>query len=78
MLNRHPFSRIMTPPMKILLHHPQREAALKGPKKVLQVLRELEILPDTVLVIRGEELIPEDEIVNDNDTIEVRPVISGG
>ena len=64
--------------MKILLHHPAREAALKGPKKVLQVLRELEILPDTVLVIRGEELIAEDEIVNDSDTIEVRPVISGG
>jgi sulfur carrier protein len=64
--------------VKILLHHPQREAALKGPKKVLQVLRELEILPDTVLVIRGDELIAEDEVVNDSDTIEVRPVISGG
>jgi len=68
----------MSAPMKILLHHPPREAALKGPKKVLQVLRELEILPDTVLVIRGEELIAEDEIVDDSDTIEVRPVISGG
>jgi sulfur carrier protein len=42
------------------------------------VLHELEILPDTVLVIRGDELIPEDEMVRDEDTIEVRPVISGG
>jgi sulfur carrier protein len=64
--------------MKILLHHPTREAALTGPKKVFQVLRELGILPDTVLVIRNDELIAEDEVVSDSDTIEVRPVISGG
>lgn len=64
--------------MKILLHHPPRETALAGPKQVWQVLRELEILPDTVLVIRGDTLIADDEMVGDQDTIEVRPVISGG
>ena len=64
--------------MKILLHHPAREAVLKGPKRVGQVLHELDILPDTVLVIRGNDLIPDDEVVEDHDTIEVRPVISGG
>lgn len=62
----------------MLLHHPSREAVVKGPKRVEQVLRELEILPDTVLVIRADELIPEDEIVADGETIEIRPVISGG
>jgi sulfur carrier protein len=62
----------------VLLHHPTREALVKGPKKVEHVLRDLEILPETVLVIRGDELIPEDEVVADGDTIEVRPVISGG
>lgn len=61
-----------------MLHHPTRETSIKGPKRVGQVLHELEILPDTVLVIRGDELIPEDEMVRDEDTIEVRPVISGG
>ena len=64
--------------MKVLLHHPARETLLPGPKKVWQVLRELDILPDTVLVIRRDELIPEDETVADADTIEIRPVISGG
>ncbi len=64
--------------MKVLLHHPARQAVVKGPKKVEQVLRELEILPDTVLVIRADELIPDDEVVGDGETIEVRPVISGG
>jgi sulfur carrier protein len=64
--------------MKVLLHHPTREAVVKGPKKVEHVLRDLQILPDTVLVIRGDELIPDDEIVADGETIEIRPVISGG
>lgn len=64
--------------MKVLLHHPTRETTVKGPKRVDQVLRELAILPDTVLVIRGDELIPDDELVADGETIEVRPVISGG
>jgi sulfur carrier protein len=69
---------MMATRMKVLLHHPVREAVVKGPKKVEQVLRELEIPPETVLVIRADELIPEDEIVADGETIEVRPVISGG
>lgn len=64
--------------MKILLHHPRREAVVSGPKRVDQVLRELDILPETVLVIRGDELIPDDELVAEADTIEIRPVISGG
>jgi sulfur carrier protein len=64
--------------MKILLHHPARETVIKGPKKVEHVLRDLHILPDTVLVIRGDELIADDEVVADGETIEIRPVISGG
>ncbi len=77
-MNRVCLFRMMAPAMKVLLHHPARETVVKGPKKVEQVLRELDILPETVLVIRADELIPEDEIVADGETIEVRPVISGG
>lgn len=64
--------------MKVLLYHPSREATVAGPKNVAQVLSELNIPPETVLVIRGDELIPEDEVVGDGETIEIRPVISGG
>ena len=42
------------------------------------VLRELNILPETVLVIRDDELITADQVVRDGDTIELRPVMSGG
>jgi len=30
------------------------------------------------LVIRGDDLITEDELLRDEDAVEVRPVISGG
>jgi len=36
------------------------------------------VLPETVLVIRGDELITADQVVRDGDTIELRPVMSGG
>ncbi|HXN07219.1 MAG TPA: MoaD/ThiS family protein [Nitrospiria bacterium] len=68
--------------MKVILHHPKRSAEITGPKKVSQILKELDILPETVLVIllTGEksELITEEASLSDQDTIEIRPVISGG
>ena len=51
---------------------------MKGPKQVRAVLGELQLLPETVLVIRNDALVTEDELVADADTIEIRPVISGG
>jgi sulfur carrier protein ThiS len=34
--------------------------------------------PDTVLVIRGDTLVPNDALLADDDDVEIRPVISGG
>ncbi len=64
--------------MRVLLHHPRREIQLKGPRRVAEILRELKLLPETVLVIRGNDLTTEDEVIGDEDTVEIRPVISGG
>jgi sulfur carrier protein len=41
-------------------------------------LKELDVIPETVLVIRGDTLITLDQVVGDQDTIELRPVMSGG
>jgi sulfur carrier protein len=60
------------------MQHPKRETEMKGPKTVGQLLKKLDLLPETVLVIRGDELITEDEALQEEDTIEIRPVISGG
>ncbi len=64
--------------MRIRLHQPKRELDYKGPRRVREILKDLEILPETVLVIRGDDLATEDETIRDEDTIEIRPVISGG
>ncbi len=64
--------------MRVILRNPKREVELAGRRRVKELLSELDILPDTVLVIRGTELLTADAVVGENDVIEVRPVISGG
>jgi sulfur carrier protein len=64
--------------MKILLNHPVREVEVKGPRRVREVLKELNLLPESVLVVRGDDLVTEEELLRDEDRIEIRPVISGG
>jgi sulfur carrier protein len=64
--------------MKVLLRNPRREVDVAGNRRVKDVLRELDILPETVLVIRGDDLITGDQIVREDDIIELRPVMSGG
>ena len=64
--------------MRVLLRNPPREVAVAGNRRVKDVLRDLAILPETVLVIRGDDLVTADQVVGDTDTIELRPVMSGG
>jgi sulfur carrier protein len=64
--------------MKVHLSHPTRNVELHGPKRVADIFKELQLIPEAFLVIRGQDLMTEDEIVADGDSIEVRPVISGG
>lgn len=64
--------------MKVILRNPRREVELPGRRRVKELLKELGILPDTVLVIRGEELLTADQVVEEGDEIEIRPAISGG
>ncbi len=51
---------------------------MAGGRRVKDVLRELDIIPETVLVIRGDDLVTADQVVHDDETIELRPVMSGG
>lgn len=64
--------------MQVKLSHPEREVTIQGPKRVKEVLRELNLVVEAHLVIRNAELVTEDEHLSDRDTIEIRPVISGG
>ncbi|GKS66063.1 hypothetical protein YTPLAS72_33670 [Nitrospira sp.] len=64
--------------MQVRLNHPARTIEVKGPKKVKDLLRDLNLVAEAHLVIRGDELATEDEMLSDQDQIEIRPVISGG
>lgn len=64
--------------MKIILRNPRREVELAGRRRVKELLKELNVLPDTVLVIRGDELLTADQVVEEADEVEIRPAISGG
>jgi len=64
--------------MIVQLSHPARQVEIKGPKRTKDVLRELNLVVEAHLVIRGDDLVTEDELLTDVDRIEIRPVISGG
>ncbi|MDP9342908.1 MAG: MoaD/ThiS family protein [Actinomycetota bacterium] len=64
--------------MKVKLRNPDRELEVAGPRRVREVLADLDIDPDTVLVIRDKTLVTREERLEQDDEIEVRPVISGG
>jgi sulfur carrier protein ThiS len=64
--------------VKVTLRNPDRELDVAGGRPLRAVLDELEMDPDTVLVIRDGALITRHEPLDDTDTIEIRPVISGG
>ena len=64
--------------MKVVLRNPRREVEVAGGRRVKDVLVELAIVPESVLVIRGDELVTADQMVHDDDVLELRPVMSGG
>jgi sulfur carrier protein len=64
--------------MKVVLRNQGREVELRGRRRVRELLAELGVLPETVLVIRGRDLLTVDEVVGEDDVLELRPVISGG
>jgi sulfur carrier protein len=64
--------------VKVILRNPKRELELSGKRRVKELLVELDVLPGTVLVIRGDELLTSDTVVGEGDVVELRPVMSGG
>ncbi len=64
--------------MKVLLRNPRREIEVQGGRDVNRLLDELGLNREAHLVIRNGTLVPGDQRLDDGDTIEVRPVISGG
>ncbi|HSV05257.1 MAG TPA: hypothetical protein VLI07_02020 [Candidatus Binatus sp.] len=64
--------------MRVHLHPQHRTVEVTGRRRVGQLLAELGILPGTAMVIRGELLLTEGEVLEEGDEVEIRAVISGG
>ncbi len=64
--------------MIVKLRQPRRDVTMEGGRTVNQLLDALELNREAHLVIRNGTLIPGDARLDEADTIEIRPVISGG
>lgn len=64
--------------MKVLLRNPARTLEVAGPVSIVALLQRLDLNRESVLVIRGGTLVPGDAMLDDDDEVEIRPVISGG
>ena len=64
--------------MRVKLRNPDRIVDVSGPRVVSALLKELQIVPEAVLVIRDATLLTRDESLDEEDELEIRPVLSGG
>lgn len=64
--------------MHITILPQRKQVEFAGRRRAADVLRELGFLPGTAMVIRGDTLVPENSMLEADDVIEVRSVISGG
>ena len=65
--------------MKATIRNPiRRELDIDGSLKVHQLLAQLNLNPESHIVIRNEELLTSQDIIRDDEVIEIVSAISGG
>ena len=64
--------------MRVTRRNPDEQHEVAGPKSVRDLLAELDINPETVLVIHDGTLVTRDQVLPDDAEVEIRSVISGG
>lgn len=65
--------------MRLILRLPERkELELSGGRPLRAILEEAGVNPETVVAIRGEELLTLEDWVGEGETVEVLSAISGG
>ena len=64
--------------VKVHLRNPTRTVEFDRSMSIIALLRELDLNRESVLVIRQGTLVPGDTMLDADDEVEIRPVISGG
>ena len=65
--------------MDVIIRNPvRRELRIEGRRRVKQLLKELDLNPESHIVIRGDSLLTSDEMLHDEDRVEILSAISGG
>lgn len=65
--------------MKVIIRNPRRrELELEGSRRVDALIKELDLNPEQVLVIRDDDLLTRDVMIKNDDTVEIVSAISGG
>jgi sulfur carrier protein ThiS len=64
--------------MQITLLPQHKLVELQGRRRVADILKALDLIPGTVMVIRRDELVTDQDMVEADERIEIRNVISGG
>jgi len=64
--------------VKVVLRNPRREIDVPAPISVFALLNCLDLNRESVLVIEGDTLVPGDAVLDGEQLVEIRPVISGG
>jgi sulfur carrier protein ThiS len=64
--------------VKALLVPQNKTVELAGRRRVREIVTALRITPGTVMVIRGDQLLTDGDVVEAHEEIEIRSVISGG
>ena len=64
--------------MIVRLRSPDREIEVAGPLTAAELVHQLDLNPESVLVIVDGALVPRSRDIDDSATVEIRRVISGG
>lgn len=64
--------------MNIFIERTNKKITLRFSGTVKTLLKKIKLNPEEVLVVRGEEVIVEDEKLKNSDAIKILSVISGG
>ena len=65
--------------MKVTIRNPvRREIAIDGSLKVHQLLAQLNLNPESHIVIRNEELLTSHDLIKTDEAVEIVSAISGG